>query len=378
LCLAFSASCFCGPWSLASVPSLALTPDPSPGGRGEQPNNMAKVLVTGGSGFIGTHLVAALTQRGEEVTCLVRQSSRVDALRRCSARLVVGDITDRSSLPAAVAGQDIVYHLAGCTQSLGPRHFYHVNQRGVANIAQACAGRTTSPVLVSVSSLAAVGPAVDGRPKTEADRAMPVSHYGHSKRAGERAAEAFADRVPITIVRPPIVLGEGDRAGLPLFRSIARFGVHLVPGFDRRRFSLIHADDLAELLILAARRGRRLPSRGRSESHGPQGYYFAGCEEDLAYADLGRMVAEVLGRRLVVILPTATPLVWMVAVAGEAISRMRHDPLFMNLDKAREITAGSWICSTRAAVEELGYAVGAPLVERMRQTARWYRENKWL
>ena len=216
-------------------------------------------------------------------------------------------------------------------------------------------------MLVVVSSLAAAGPALDGRPKTEADRSAPVSHYGHSKRAGERAAEAFADRVPITIVRPPIVLGEADRMGLPLFRSIAHFGVHMVPGLQPRRFSLIHADDLVQLLILAAERGRRLPPRGRPESHGPQGYYFAACEEDPAYSDLGRMVAEALGRRLVVVIPTATPLVWMVAVAGEAISRLRHDPLFMNLDKAREITAGDWLCSARAAADELGFAVAAPL-----------------
>jgi dihydroflavonol-4-reductase len=339
---------------------------------------MAKVLVTGASGFIGTHLVAALTARSDEVTCLVRKSSRVGPLTKTGARLVHGDVTDRDSLTTAVAGQQIVYHLAGCTQALDPRHFYRVNQRGVGNVAQACAGQSNPPVLVTVSSLAAAGPALDGRPKTEADRAAPVSHYGHSKRAGERAAEAFADRVPITIVRPPIVLGEGDRLGLPLFRSIAHFGVHMVPGLRPRRFSLIHADDLAQLLVLAAQRGRRLPPRGRPESHGPQGYYFAACEEDPLYSDLGRMVAEAVGRHLVVVIPTATPLVWMVAVAGEVISRVRHDPLYLTLDKAREITAGNWICSARAAADELGFAVGAPLIERLRQTGQWYRREGWL
>jgi dihydroflavonol-4-reductase len=339
---------------------------------------MTRVLVTGATGFIGTHLVAALADRGDEVTCLVRQSSRVDSLRLPGVRLVYGDVTDRDSLVPAIAGQQIVYHVAGCTLATGARHFYRVNQRGVANVAQVCAGQATPPVLVSVSSLAAAGPVSDGVAKTEADRSQPVSHYGHSKRAGERAAESFADRVPITIVRPPIVLGEGDRLGLTLFRSIARFGVHMVPGLSRRRFSLIHADDLAQLLILAAERGKRLPSRGRPESHGPQGYYFAACEEDPTYADLGRMVGEAMGRHLVVVIPTATPMVWMVAVAGEAISRIRHDPLFMNLDKAREITAGNWLCSARTAADELNFCVGAPLLERLRQTAEWYRERKWL
>ncbi|MCE5267440.1 MAG: NAD-dependent epimerase/dehydratase family protein [Planctomycetaceae bacterium] len=338
---------------------------------------MANVLVTGATGFIGTHLVATLAARGDTVTCLVRKSSRIGGLRQAGAELAYGDVTSRDGVNSAVAGRDIVYHLAGCTMALQPRYFYLVNQHGVANVARACAGQTTPPVLVVVSSLAAAGPAMDGRPKTEADRPSPVSHYGHSKRAGERAAEAFADRVPITVVRPPIVLGQGDRMGLPLFRSIARLGVHLAPGLQRR-FSVIHADDLVQLLILAAERGKRLPARSESQSYRPDGYYFAASEEAPTYADLGRLVGEALGRHLVVIVPTATPLVWMVAWAGEAISHLRHDPLFMNLDKAREINAGSWICSAEAAAQQLDFSVGAPLLERLRQTAEWYRQAGWL
>ncbi|MEN6450328.1 MAG: NAD-dependent epimerase/dehydratase family protein [Thermoguttaceae bacterium] len=339
---------------------------------------MANVLVTGATGFIGTHLIPALVARGDRVACLVRKSSRIGTLRKDGVELVYGDVTDRESVDAAVAGRDIVYHVAGCTLALSPRHFYRVNQHGVATVARACAGRTTPPVMLSVSSLAAAGPSLDGQPKTEAERPLPVSHYGHSKRAGERAAEAFADRVPITIVRPPIVLGEADRMGLALFRSIARFGVHMVPSFQQRRFSLIHVDDLVQLFILAAERGKRLPPRREPEFHGPQGYYFGACEEDPTYAELGRMVGEALGRHLVLIVPTSTPMVWMVAWAGEAIARIRHDPLFMNLDKAREINAGHWICSAKAAADDLGFAIGAPLMERLRQTAEWYREAGWL
>ena len=339
---------------------------------------MARVLVTGASGFVGTHLVEILASRGDEITCLVRKSSRVGLLRRLGARLVAGDVADRESLSPAVAGQQVVYHLAGCTQALQPRQFYRVNRWGAANIAQACAGQTTPPVLVVVSSLAAAGPAIDGRPKTEADRAEPVSHYGHSKRAGERAVEAFADRVPITIVRPPIVLGEHDRMGFSLFHSIARFGVHLTPSTAYPRFSLIHADDLSRLLILAAERGRRLPHSGQRGMHGPDGYYFAACEESPFYSELGRMISKALGRRWVMVIPTASPVVWTVAMAGEFVSRVRHSPLFMNVDKAREITAGSWLCTARRAAEQLEFKVGAPLFERLRQTADWYRREKWL
>lgn len=338
---------------------------------------MAKVLVTGASGFIGTHLVAALTARGDDVACLVRTTSKVEPIQALGAQLVYGDVTDPDSLPAAVAGRQIVYHLAGRTLALKDRQFYEVNRRGVAHVAKACAGQATPPVMLYVSSLAAAGPSVDGRPRVESDPPEPVSHYGRSKRSGEHAAESYAQRVPITVVRPPIVLGEGDRLGLPLFRSAIRFGVHMAPGLKPQRFSLIHADDLVNLIILAAERGKRLPPLGqRGESRG-QGYYFAACELDPTYADLGRLVAESVGRNVLVI-PTAMPVVRTVAVVGEAISQVSQHPLLMNLDKAREIAAGSWLCSSRAAQEDLGFDVEAPLLERLRQTAEWYRQEGWI
>lgn len=338
---------------------------------------MAKVLVTGASGFIGTHLVAALTAQGDQVSCLVRKTSKVDCLVALGAKLVYGDVTDPASLPAAVAGQQVVYHLAGRTLALKDRQFYEVNRHGVAYVVKACAGLTTPPVVIYVSSLAAAGPSVDGRPRVESDPPEPVSHYGRSKRSGEHAAESFAHRVPITVVRPPIVLGEGDHLGLPLFRSAIRFGIHLAPGIRPQRFSLIHADDLVNLIILAAQRGKRLPPLGtQGESRG-QGYYFAACELDPTYADLGRLVAESMGHNVLVI-PTAMPVVRTVAAVGQAISQVSQHPLLMNLDKAREITAGSWLCSAEAAQRDLDFEVGAPLLERLRQTAEWYKGNGWL
>jgi hypothetical protein len=88
-------------------------------------------------------------------------------------------------------------------------------------------------------------------------------------------------------------------------------------------------------------------------------------------------VAESVGRRVLVI-PAAMPVVRTVAAVGEAISQMRHRPLLMNLDKVREIAAGSWLCSAEKAGEELGFAVGAPLIERLRQTAEWYQREVWM
>ncbi len=339
---------------------------------------MSKVLVTGGSGFIGTHLLSALAGRGDEITCLVRPGARLEHLSAHGARLVWGDVTDRHTLRAAVAGQEVVYHVAGCTAVMSKRQFDLVNTEGMRNIAAVCAVQVRPPVLVLVSSLAVAGPALDGRQKTESDLPAPVSHYGRSKLAGELAAGEYAGRVPTTIVRPPIVLGEHDRAGLPLFRAIARWGIHMSPGRGRHKFSLIHAADLSQLLVLAAERGRRLPDGNPTSASLGQGIYYAACGEEPTYAELGRMVGEALGRRRVRVWPAPAPLVWGVAAAGEAAAKIARRPMVLNLDKAREIAAGSWLCSARTAAEQLGFKPAAPLLERLHQTADWYRRKGWL
>ena len=338
---------------------------------------MARVLVTGGSGFIGTHLAEALAARGDEVACLVRRTSAVQRLQRLKVGLVYGDVTDPASLREAVQGREVVYHLAGRLFSLRLGDFYKINQQGVQNLLEACAAQTSPPVVVQVSSLAAAGPARDGRPRIESDAPQPVSNYGRSKRAGEEVAQRLAGQVPVTVVRPPIVFGGGDPASFDLFRGVARFATHLVPGLAPHYFSLLHVVDLVNCLILAADRGKRLAPEGPDAS-GWQGYYYAADDQQPTYADLGRMIATALGRRRVLCIPVASPVVWMVGAAAEGLGQLLRRPMTLNLDKVREATAGSWTCSSARAKSELGFAVGAPLADRLRQTAQWYRDEGWL
>ena len=339
---------------------------------------MGEVLVTGATGFIGDHLAKKLLQRDEQVRTLVRDTVRGAGLGERGARLVQGDVTDLESLRQAVSGASVVYHLAATTKAFKARSFYDVNKAGVSNVARACAEQEDPPVLVIVSSLAAVGPTKRGCLHDEGDKPSPVSLYGRSKRAGEEAAERYAEQVPITIVRPPIVFGEYDKAGLEMFTTIAKSGIHPVPGYFPNNFSMIHADDLVEALILAADRGERLPN-GNAKLHGDgTGYYFAACDEHPTYYQLGRLIGAALGRRWTLTIPFATPVIRCVGAFGELTGRVRGQPSVMNWDKAREATAGSWTCSAEKAKQELGFTVPCSLGDRLNQTAQWYRDVGWL
>jgi nucleoside-diphosphate-sugar epimerase len=337
-----------------------------------------KALITGASGFLGTHLARALVAGGHHVTALVRPTSECGELLALDVELAHGDVTQADTLVGAVAKADVVFHLAGLVKAFSLAEFLRVNEEGTRNLAEACAGRTTPPVLVAVSSLAAAGPSPDGRPRTEHDPVQPVSNYGLSKRAGELAATALADHVPLSIVRPPIVFGPRDSSLLPHFRSIARRGLHAVPGSEPKRLSLIHVSDLVAALVAVAERGTRVPPASSHDSHDTPGHYYVADDACPTFDELGHLIGRAVGRTRVRVLHTPRWLDFGAARLCEIVAHLRGRQGIFNVDKIREGFAGSWTCSSERIRGELAFAVGAPLEERMRQTGEWYRREGWL
>jgi len=336
---------------------------------------MTRVLVTGGTGFIGRHLVERLVKRGDRVRCLIRRPFQQGFFDPLDVDCVRGDVLVPKSLGPALQDVDVVYHLAGRTLVLSPQE-YVANGQGSRALAQACAGLTNPPVVVYVSSLAAAGPAADDRSLTEASLPRPVSAYGRSKLEGEQQFRAVADTVPVTIIRPPSVFGPWDANTLWLFRTV-RWHVNFVPGRSASRLSWIYVSDLVEALLLAAERGMRLV-RTESGPESERGIYFAALDEWPTLAEVGALAAQALDCRLWHTFHMPGPVCQLYARCNDVLARLIRRPILLSHDKITEGLAGSWLCSAEKAKRELGFVCRIGLAEGFRRTAAWYRDQGWL
>jgi nucleoside-diphosphate-sugar epimerase len=240
--------------------------------------------------------------------------------------------------------------------------FLRVNRDGAAAVARAAAGAGVSR-LVLVSSLSATGPSRPGRPVDETSGPGPVTAYGRSKEAGEEAARAAG--VPLTVVRPPAVYGPRDRAFLALFRAAAR-GVVPLLGDGTQELTLVHAADLARALVAAATSAATLG-----------GTYHAGHPEPVTQRALADAVGRAVGRRARPVRIPGPLVRALLGVAGAAARAAGRAPL-LDGDKANELLAPGWSCSSEALWRDAGWTAEVPLDEGLAGTARAYREAGWL
>jgi len=264
-----------------------------------------KCVVTGGTGFVGRHLIEAIARRGDTPICLSRSSTAkvVSTANWNSRGLDVLDVEvrqadygDLAGLKRALEGVDCVFHVAGVTKAFRAGEYEAGNHQAARNLMAAAVDRQTPPRIVLVSSLAAAGPSPVDRPRTESDAPAPVSKYGQSKLAAEMAARQYAGWASIAIARPPMIFGPGERNVFAMVQSIARTGIHFVPGWRTRLYSLIHAQDFADALLRLADTDIRLPAPGVSIDDWSTGAYFVADEATPSYRELGQMLGRALGR----------------------------------------------------------------------------------
>jgi nucleoside-diphosphate-sugar epimerase len=324
-----------------------------------------RALITGASGFIGSNLVERLLAEGAQVKCLIRPSSNLTWLSSRRVELIPVDYHDPASLAAVVQDVDAVFHLAGATRAVRRAEFFRANLEVTCNLLQACQeyGPKNQKILF-VSSLAAAGPS-SGTPLTEDEKPQPVSAYGASKLAAERAVLAFGQKRPVIIIRPPVVYGPHDRDTLMLFKSVQR-RLHVIPGRGTQKVSLVHVDDLVTGILLAV----------RSEQAHSQVYYICG-EGHYDWQTVGDCLGRVLGRRFgTIYVPWS--IMRVVALGGSLVSHLTRNPALLSLDKLRDIRQANWLCSSEKAKAELGFQPVIDLFAGLASTAAWYKEKGWL
>lgn len=321
-----------------------------------------KALVTGATGFVGSHLAEALRRRGDEVTALVRSPSKAAALGPLGVRVVTGDLDDPDSLARAVEGQDVVFHVAGLVAARDEGEFLRCNRDGTASLV-AIAARARVTRFVYVSSMAAGGPAEKGRPLTGGEPPRPVTAYGRSKLAGEAAVTAGA--LPWVIVRPPTVYGPRDREVLKVFR-MARWGVAPIFGDGSQELSAVHGADLAAALIAA---GTASGTTGK--------VYYACHPEIVTSADLVRAVGRAIGRR-VRLVPIPHGLGRALLGVTELVAGAAGRTTILTRDKANEFFQAAWTGDPEPLTRDSGWRARHDLASGLADTCRWYRSAGWL
>ncbi|HOX56960.1 MAG TPA: NAD-dependent epimerase/dehydratase family protein [Candidatus Paceibacterota bacterium] len=325
-----------------------------------------KILLTGASGFVGSHILDSLRGRGLPTALLLRPGSNHRFITRHLADVEVrpGSIGDLGSLRRAMTDITHVIHCAGATRAGRIAGFYEANQAGTREVVSAVneqKGRVQR--LVHISSLAAAGPAPREKPALEEDSPAPVSEYGKSKLAGELEVRNHCHAEHV-ILRPPAVYGPRDGEFLRLFRAVRK---HVLPRLcETQALSLVFAKDLAETVVACL---THAAAAGRT-------YFVAGREVVTARTLADEVAAQMNVWTLP--LPLPTWMLWPVCLAREGWSRLTGQPSVLSLQKFAELRAPGWVCDPTRLEREVGGLCATTLKQGIAETLLWYREQNWL
>ena len=325
-----------------------------------------KAFVTGGTGFIGSHLVEALAEKGFQVTCLVRKTSSLKWLASLPVSFVEGDLRDEDGLQRSLKGQDYIFHVAGLTKAIHPESFDLVNHLATRNLVRATLKANQSlERFVYFSSLSAVGSSPTDQPLKDSPHPHPITPYGVSKLKAEEFILQHTNELPATILRPSIVYGPRERDLYHYFQYVQKGWMPIVGSGDLL-LSLVYVADLIRATLLSLETRKTIG-----------GVYFVSDNTPRTWPEIGQTIASSIQTRLRTI-HIPIPIFYLACLWEEGLSRIRRRPPLLSREKVREVQEKYWICDSMKAREDFGYTPKYSLEEGITKTARWYLEQGWL
>lgn len=325
-----------------------------------------RVLVTGGTGFIGSHLIDKLVKQGHHVRCLLRRTSQVAFLKTLNVELLKGDFTDERYLKRGVEGVDIVFNLIGILGRWGisDEVYWETNLRATERLLSASL-QSDIEQFIHCSSAGVVGPLRRGAAADEKYPYNPSNIYEETKSEAERIAVRYYEEngIPMTVLRPEFVYGPRDLHVLSLFKSIQR-GRFLLIGGGKTVLHPTYIDDVVQGFMLCV---------GNKKTIGE--IYFIAGERTVTVQELSLLIANALDvpppRRQ---FPTFLSL-FLARLFERSANMLKFDPP-LTVSMVRFFTENRSF-STEKARKHLNYNP-VLLEEGLRRTVTWYRENGFL
>lgn len=317
-----------------------------------------KTLVTGATGFIGTHLVKTLVEKGRDVRCLVRKTSNTQYLKDSGVELYYGDLLSKDSLKGIANGINIVYHLAGEVYSNRCRDYYKINVSGTKNLLEECLPANIER-FIYLSSIAAVGPS-SGILLTEQSPCRPVNPYGKSKLETEKILVNYFDRFgfPIVILRAPIVYGPlGQHNIITKILNMISKGRFFFVGDGKNLRSLCYVDNLIQGLT-------RIEKCENSIGE----IYFISDERPYTFNEIFQIIAEQFEKNL----HDGYLPYWIGQICGFACKSVAMLGFYsLSLNAIWNMTL-DMACDISKAEKELNYKPRIKFKEGIKKTIKYY------
>lgn len=323
-----------------------------------------KAFVTGGTGFIGSHLVDALLDDDHfsEIRCLIRNNQKW--LKGKDMVPVKGDLDDLPTLRTAIEDVDVIYHIAGRVKAPAYRMLEHANVDATENVVRV-AQKAGVPKIVVLSSLAAAGPS-NGRPVTEEDPMKPVSMYGRSKKQMEQRIHKITDgQTSITILRPAAVYGPREDQIYSFFKMVDKRICPIIGDGESPKVSMVYVGDVVQSILKA----------GRQTAPGVHTYFISDTDP-YTWNEIRRVATKVFGKKNIPIYVRPGLVQKIAGTVEKAASFFGVYPV-LNREKAKEMIL-EWTCSARKARKELDFEPQYSLQEGIARTIHWYQRHHWL